>query len=101
MDWNIAWVLWAVIAVLIAAINLIRAFLGKKRGTSVLVLCSLSFGAFSALAEVKMLIQWVEHGEMTILNQAMSSIPNALIAELIVLIILNGIAIIVGNRTKR
>lgn len=98
MGWNVQWLVLGGLAYLFAFIHLVRAIRGNTKGNPVLMLLSLSFGAFTVLEEYQMIAQWMSLGEMTAVHEALEHIPQILTAALWLGVGVNALALWLGAR---
>lgn len=95
MDWNISWIVLGAISFSFVIINLIRLACGKIKGCAYLVFGSLSLGLFYVYQEVKIINQWISHGELALISESVALIQTVLFWTITGLIILNLFAVII------
>ncbi|MGL5254204.1 MAG: hypothetical protein ACRC9L_04260 [Brevinema sp.] len=98
MDWNISWIVWSVISFSFVIINLIRLAYGKIKGCTYLVFGSFSLGLFAVYNELKIINQWILHGEIALMSENVASIQTVFFWVIIGIIILNLLAVIMLSK---
>lgn len=102
MDWNLSWIFFWGLSFIFAFINLICLMICKKEKACIyLVFASLSSGIISVFQEIKIVNQWIMHGEFGLLEENVAKIQLALFGSMGMLIFLNLIDVVLfGIRQK-
>lgn len=77
-------------------INIIRTFLGKRKGWQVLMFLSLSCGLLEVLAQYQMIHKWVNMEDWAALLDVVPSMSNVLMIASILGIALNGMVFVLN-----
>lgn len=94
MDWNVSWFFLGGIAFILGIVNLICLLCKKEQNSIYLIFGSLSLGVVSVFQEVKVINQWIAHGELTLVSKNIAQIQTILSWGIIVLILLNFIDVV-------
>lgn len=94
MDWNVSWFFLGGIAFILGIVNFICLLRKKEQNSIYLIFGSLSFGVVSVFQEVKMINQWIAHGEFTLVSKNIAHIQIILFWGVIALIFLNFIDVV-------
>lgn len=95
------WLISGVLAFGLAAVNLVRALLGKKKGWQTLVFLSLSCGAIALLAQYRMVYDWAARGDWSALADVVPGMFGVLCVCTAVGIVLNAAVLILNNKGKK
>lgn len=101
MDWNIGWLFWGAAAFLLVIINLIRTFLGKRRGWQVLLFASLSCGALTVLEEYRMVARWLQWGDLAAVQDVVPTMAGTLQTAVWIGVLLNLAVLALNLRKER
>ena len=102
MNGNNFW-LFGGAAFLLTGVNLVRAFMGKRCGWTVLLFAALSCGALAVLEQYRMVNTWLARGDMAAIYDVVPGMTNVLTAALALGLVLNFLVLILNlwkNREK-
>ena len=89
MDETYFWLIFGAAAFLLTGANLVRTFMGKRRGWMLLLFTALSCGALSLLEAYRMVAAWFARGDMAALYDVVPTLTKVLPAALYVGLALN------------
>lgn len=75
MDWNIGYTLWMFLAAFLTGWNVVAVLFQKKRYNYKIALFSVGFFCVALLEELRMFAQWLDHGELKLLEHALQTLP--------------------------
>ena len=101
MDWNVSGIFFGVVAFVVGIINLISLLCRKEKRSIYLVFGSLSCGIISIFQEVKIINQWISHGELTLFSENIARIQTMLFYGMVALILLNFIDVVLLGISKK
>ena len=100
MDWNLNWIFFGGAAFVIVIINIARGCAGRTRGWQALMLASMSCAMFAVIAELRMAVRWLEHGDLPALTDSLPGMCRIMTIASVIGIILNIIAMLINMATE-
>lgn len=100
MDWNLNWIFFGAVAFILVIINIARGCAGRTRGWQAMMLASISCALFAVIAELRMAVRWLEHGDLPALTDSLSGMCRIMTIASVIGIILNILAMLINTSAE-